>query len=102
MGGHHWKDEYACFTNLYRGKAHFGIDLLVEPDSYVFQFFERDDKRHAKDLAESMLRKMKCLNDYVCIKDRFIKKFTFPSQENELVKHIQAFNKKLAEVISAD
>ena len=98
-----WKDEtYACFEGLYCGKAHFGIDIIVEPQSYAFQFFVKDDKKRGKELAKSMLTKAKCLDEYVCSNDRFIKKFVFPSQEEELFKYIKSFKRKLAEVTSAN
>ena len=97
-----WKDFDVYFTDLSWKDAHLGIDIIVEPEWYTFQFWERPDSKVKNGQAKAILRKMGCLDEYTLTGDRFCKIFAFPSEEEDLIKHITDFKKKLGEVVSND
>jgi PD-(D/E)XK nuclease superfamily len=94
-----WKDSDAYFMGVIWKDAHLGIDINVEPELYLFQFWDREDRPGTKGHAKAILEKMGCLNEYTFKDGSFFKKFAFPSQEDDLIKHITVFKNKLAEVI---
>ncbi len=94
------KDDDAYFTGLIWKNAHLGVDIAVEQESYSFQFWDRNDREGMKGQAKAMLQKMGCLDEYTPNNGSFSKKFAFPSQEEDLIKHITAFKKKLDGVMA--
>lgn len=86
----------AYFTNLMWNDAHLGLDIVVEPESYSFQFWDRNDPEGAKSQAKAMLQKMGCLGEYTSKQGKFTREFGFPSQEADLIQHIRDFKEKLA------
>jgi hypothetical protein len=97
-----YKDYDAYFTGVIWKDAHLGLDILVGPELYSFQFWDRNDREGAKGQAKAILQKMGCLDEYNCRDGLFIKEFAFPSQEENLTEHITAFKKKLGEVALSD
>ncbi len=93
------------FKNLHWKDAHFQIDVNVHPAKYSFCFRDISDneKEIAKDHAEFVLKQMNCFHEYTCEDHMFrlTKRFDFPSQEEELIAYIRAFNKKLSEVVAS-
>jgi len=94
-----YKDADACFTGLIWKGADLGLDIMVQPESYSFQFWDRNDGEGMKGQVKAILKKRGCSDEYTPIEGRFCKDFAFPSQEENLVKHITAFKKKLGEVV---
>jgi hypothetical protein len=94
-----YKDFDAYFTGLMWKGAHLGLDICVYPESYLFEFWDRNDREGAKGQARAILQKMGCLNEYTLNEGLFTKKFVFPSQEEDLIQHITAFKNKLREAI---
>ncbi len=92
----------AYFTNLFWNDAHLGLDIVVEPESYLFMFWDRNDPEGAKGQAKAMLKKMGCLDEYAPDGGRFYQRFAFPSQEDDLIKHITDFKMDLTKVVSSD
>ena len=90
----------ACFTELVRQDAHFGMDVIASQKSYSILFWDRNDAVGVKGNARRLLEKMGCLEEYK-FGGRFTKKveFIFPSQESELIEYIANFKKKLAEAL---
>ena len=97
-----YQDCDAYFINLIWKDAHLGLDICVYPESYSFQFWDRNDKEGTKGHAKAILHKMGCLEEYTPKAGEFCKEFAFPSQEEALIKHITAFKKKLGEVVLFD
>ena len=96
-----WHDDTAYFTNLIWKEAHFGIDVIVSPETSIFQFWDRDDAAGKKGFAKLMLRKMNCLGDYINHTEGFRKTFRFPADENALYDHIRSFKAKLTKAIAS-
>ncbi|HZQ47967.1 MAG TPA: PD-(D/E)XK nuclease family protein [Verrucomicrobiae bacterium] len=92
-----YQDYDAYFTGLPWKDADFGIDIVVEPELYSFQFWDRIDRDGLKGHAKTMLKEMGQLSDYTCEGGQFKKAFGFPSGEQALIEHISAFKKKLGE-----
>ena len=97
---HHETDAY--FTGLHWGGGLLGVDIGLEPDSYVFQFCDRTDKNGAKGLAKQILERMGCVHDYQYRNGQFIKPFQFPAGQNELIEHIKTFKTKLSKVAAVN
>ena len=95
-----YKDCDAYFTGLIWKNAHLGLDIGVEPESYSFQFWDRNDREGTKGQAKAILKTMGCLDDYTSKDGMLCKEFAFPSQEEDLIQHITAFKKKLSGVLS--
>lgn len=97
-----YKDCDAYFTGLIWKNAHLGLDIGVEPESYSFQFWDRNDREGIKGQATAILEKMGCLDDYTPNPNSgmLCKEFAFPSQEEDLIQHITTFKKKLGEVLT--
>jgi hypothetical protein len=80
--------------------ANFGLDIGVEPESYFFQFWDKEDRPGANGKAKAMLNKMGCLNNYDPLpppnEGVFCKSFIFPSEEESLITHIMDFKKNLS------
>ena len=94
-----YKDCDAYFTGLIWKNAHLGLDIGVEPESYSFQFWDRNDREGVKGQAKAILKTMGCLDDYTSKDGMLCKEFAFPSQEEDLIQHITAFKKKLGGVL---
>lgn len=94
-----WANNDAYFTNCFWGDAHLGIDVGVEPDSYTFSFWDRNDEDGKKKHAQSALEKMKCIDQYRAEGGEFKKVFAFPAEENELYQHIRSFKTRLSKVM---
>jgi hypothetical protein len=87
--------------------AELGLDIVVGPESYSFQFWDKADRPGKKGRAKEMLQQLDCPNEYVSNAGPdaglFCKEFAFSSQgEEDLIKHITDFKKKLGEVVSND
>jgi hypothetical protein len=96
-----YKDNDAYFTGLTWKQADLGVDIMVEPDGYLFQFWHRSDPSGTKKRARSALEKMNCIRGYTVSEGGlFQKTFAFPAQEAELFEHIRAFKKKLADTLN--
>jgi hypothetical protein len=95
-----WKDRVAYFV-WNDPSPSWSLDIVVEPTSYSFEFWNRKDPKGTKGLAKAMLQKMGCLNEHTFGSGRFTKKnnFAFPSQEEKLFDHISTFKKKLESVV---
>jgi len=97
-----YKDCDAYFTGLNWKAAHLALDIMVEPESYRFQFWDRNDREGLKGQAKAILNKMGCFDEYTPIDGMYCKDFAFPSQEEDLIKHITAFKKQLGKVVLGD
>ncbi|MDE3068193.1 MAG: hypothetical protein KGJ60_11660, partial [Verrucomicrobiota bacterium] len=98
-----WKNV-AVFDDLKWNGAHFALDVAVEPESYSFVFFDRNDDEgvNGQVKAKAVLQKMGSLNEYrIGQCKRFNKGFEFPSRENDLIDHIKTFKSKLADIVAA-
>ncbi len=82
--------------------GNLGLDIVVYPDYYSFRFCDKDDPKGKK--AEELLQKMKCFDEYTLNHEGgwYCKKFAFPSEEDDLIKHITNFKKNLAAAILID
>jgi hypothetical protein len=85
----------AYFTGLLWNDAHLGLDITVEPKSYKFEFWDRNDREGTKRRANEILDKMGSVNDYTRSGGSFVKMFSFPSEEQELIRHVSEFKNKL-------
>ncbi len=91
----------AYFFGLHWQKAHLGIDIGVEPESYAFQFWDREDRGGANGHAKAILEQMGCLTEYSVLEGgMFTRVFPFPSQDQELLDHITAFKRRLREIVT--
>ena len=95
-----WKDADAYFTDCFWREAHLGIDVIVEPESYVFQFWDRNDDNGQGVHAEEILQRMGNLAHYVRDDGKFSKTFAFPSEEEELINHIVDFKRQLSTIVN--
>jgi len=76
----------------------YGVDVIVEDLGYVFQFWDKDDRFGVKGRAGKLLKQMDCFDEYGCNSGKFEKYFKFPSEEDPLIQHIQAFQGKLTAI----
>lgn len=91
----------AYFTGLLWNDAHFGIDVVVEPELYLFQFWDRKDRAGVRGHAKSILEAMNQFDKYHLREGgMYCREFSFPSQERDLVEHITDFKQKLAETMA--
>ncbi|MEQ1858468.1 MAG: PD-(D/E)XK nuclease family protein [Chthoniobacteraceae bacterium] len=97
-----YKDYDAYFTGCRWHKVHLGIDIGVDAEGYVFQFWDRDDREGKNGYARLMLKKMNSLSDYSDSGGQFEKRFTFPDQESNLIAHIKDFKVRLALTLAAE
>ncbi|HXT11400.1 MAG TPA: PD-(D/E)XK nuclease family protein [Candidatus Angelobacter sp.] len=95
-----WNNDDAYFTGLLWKGAHLGLDIVVKPEAYVCQFWDREDRECAKRRAQMILERMGCLGDFVRHGEGFIREFSFPSQEDELVHYVRAFKNKLTQAVA--
>jgi hypothetical protein len=93
-------NDTALFTNCFWKDAHFGIDVEVYPESYSFCFWDRSDSADSKGLVKIALERMKCIRDYIYKDGWYVKEFTFPKQEEELILHIRSFKARLTTVVT--
>jgi hypothetical protein len=93
----------AYFDGLLWKDANLGLDIGVEPKSYSFVFWDKNDPEGAKGRAKTILEKMECLPEYN-FNGKFTRKtgFEFPSQEDDLIQHITVFKKNLDEAIKSE
>lgn len=92
----------AYFTGLLWGEAHLGIDVVVEERSYVFQFWDRNDRDGKNSKAKQVLQNMGCQKDYEETGGLFSKSFLFPAGETDLISHIKGFKKKLGDHVRSN
>ena len=90
-----YQDCDAYFTGFRRGGTHFGIDVIVELESYSFQFWDRDDREGVNGHAKLLLQEMKRLEGYSVTGGMFTKEFAFPMQREALIEHIVTFKKQM-------
>ena len=95
-----WKDSDAYFTGCYWDDGHFGIDVIVEVETYRFQFWDRDDDEGKNGRARRALKEMGILADYITDGGQFVKTFTFPNQEDALFEHIKKFKTMLGRFVA--
>jgi len=95
-----WKDVDAYFTNPVWLEPHLGIDIGVEPESYSFLFWDRNDRPGVKGFARAALEEMGCLGDYQPTDLGFGKTFAFPSEEEALYSHVRNFKMELSRVMA--
>src|SRR5665213_3517758 len=88
---YNYNGQCAAFTGCLWQKAHFCIDVWVDPGNYRVQFFDRNDSTGSKGCARSALERMKCLDQYKQNGNRVVTVFEFPRQEKELLQHIEDF-----------
>jgi len=91
----------AYFTGLYWKDAHLGIDIVVTPESYNLQFWDRKDRPGTKGHAKVILQKMGCLPEFVILEGLYTKVFSFPSQEEGIIAYVTTFKQQLATAITS-
>jgi len=79
------------------------LTMAVWPglEDYLFTFHDRNDPEGTRGQTKATLQKMGCLGDYAFKGGQFhmVKKFAFPSQEEDLIRHLTDFKRKLGEVL---
>ncbi|MBA4147577.1 MAG: PD-(D/E)XK nuclease family protein [Verrucomicrobia bacterium] len=96
-----YSNRDAYFTECPWKDAHLGIDVWAEPDFYLFQFWDRNDRPQKNGRAAAMLEKMGRLDEFVFEKDffRMKKNFIYPTEETLLFDYISAFKQDLWHIV---
>jgi len=95
-----WHDNVAYLTDCFWHRAHFGIDVIVEPEKYVFKFWDRNDDWGKAGRAKAILQQMGCLADYSRDGGCLNREFAFPAQERQLIQHISLFKRNLSRIVT--
>ena len=113
----HFKYSYAPFSNrpwAYHNSAIFqdalwhdaelGVDIGAGPEDYSFYFW---DRKHIKgkpktDWAKQALEQMGNFDEFILQEEGigYVKRFVFPTEENQLYNYMKDFQQKLKTLIS--
>ena len=87
----------ALFQDPSFGEPNLQMAVWVLPNASLFEFHVRNDPEDTKGQVKALLQQMGCRDDeYARNHDGFFtKEFEFPSQEEDLIRHIKDFKKKL-------
>jgi hypothetical protein len=91
-----YQDYVAYFEGLTWNEANVGFDIVVEPNGYILQVWDRNDFEAAEGRAKSILESLAHFEEFTLHSGRYAKSFEFPAQEQFLIEYVTAFKKELA------
>ena len=94
-----YKDSDAYFTGVDWDGAHLGLDVIVEPDRYLLQFWDRNDREGLKGRAKAMVARMGATNEFAPNGGLHLKEIRFPAQESNIISEINSFKDRLASAL---
>jgi len=99
-----YKNWDAYFCDCFWGEAHLGIDIVMNPDSSLFLFWDRRhiSEQPKEDSAKLALEKMGIFGEFSLNEDGIKYRreaFAFPVMEKELYSYIVEFKRKLCQLL---